>query len=60
LFTISYADGQIVLNGRGYGHGVGLSQEGAMQMDKKGFSYKDIIKFYYQNVYIVSLKALQY
>jgi stage II sporulation protein D len=60
FFTISYKDNQIVLNGRGYGHGVGLSQEGAMRMDVEGYSYKDIIKFYYQNVFIVSLRALQF
>lgn len=60
FFTISYKNQQIVLNGRGYGHGVGLSQEGAMKMDEEGYSYKEIIKFYYQNVFIVSLRALQF
>lgn len=60
FFTIDYVDGFIILNGRGYGHGVGLSQEGAMAMDKQGYTYKEIIKFYYQNVFIVSLRALQF
>ena len=60
LFSIDYKDGNIILNGRGYGHGVGLSQEGAMAMDEQGYSYKEIIKFYYQNVFIVSLRALQF
>lgn len=59
-FTIDYQDGFIILNGRGYGHGVGLSQEGAMAMDDQDYSYKEIIKFYYQNVFIVSLRALQF
>ncbi len=59
-FTISFENQKIVFNGRGYGHGVGLSQEGAMVMAKKGYDYKDIIKFYYQNVFIVSLRALQF
>ena len=59
LFSIDYKDGNIVLNGRGYGHGVGLSQEGAMAMDEQDYSYKEI-KFYYQNVFIVSLRALQF
>jgi stage II sporulation protein D len=60
FFTISFRDNEIVLNGRGYGHGVGLSQEGAMKMDEEGYTYKEIIKFYYQNVFIVSLRALQF
>ena len=59
-FSIDYKNGNIILNGRGYGHGVGLSQEGAMEMDKQGYSYKEIIKFYYRNVFIVSLRALQF
>ncbi|MBN2667690.1 MAG: SpoIID/LytB domain-containing protein [Bacteroidales bacterium] len=60
FFAVDYQNGQIVLNGRGYGHGVGLSQEGAMRMDELGYSYKEIIKYYYQNVFIVSLRALQF
>ena len=60
LFSIDYQNGNIILHGRGYGHGVGLSQEGAMAMDKQDYSYKEIIKFYYQNVFIVSLRALQF
>ncbi len=58
-FSIDYKNQKIIFNGRGYGHGVGLSQEGAMAMAVKGYSYKDIINFYYKNVFIVSLRALQ-
>ncbi len=35
-------------SGRGYGHGVGLSQLGAKEMAERGFSFKDIIAFYYR------------
>lgn len=35
------------LTGRGYGHNVGLSQWGAYAMAKQGFSYRDILQFYY-------------
>jgi stage II sporulation protein D len=53
------ADGQnIVLSGRGYGHGVGLCQEGAMIMAKRGYSYQEIIKYYYKNTTIVNLRSL--
>jgi stage II sporulation protein D len=37
----------IVLNGRGFGHGVGLCQEGAMNMAKKGINYEQILNFYF-------------
>ena len=60
FFSIDYKDGYITLRGKGYGHGVGLSQEGAMKMSNKGYNYKEIIKFYYKNVFIVSLRALQF
>jgi stage II sporulation protein D len=38
---------QVVLYGRGFGHGVGLCQEGAMQMAKKGYAFDQILLFYY-------------
>ena len=34
-------------NGSGNGHGVGMSQLGAKRMAELGFSYKDILAFYY-------------
>jgi stage II sporulation protein D len=37
----------IVLNGKGFGHGVGLCQEGAMNMSKYGFRFEQILSFYY-------------
>lgn len=39
----------IVLNGKGFGHGVGLCQEGAMNMSKSGYNYRQILTFYYPN-----------
>lgn len=44
--------GKVCFNiyGAGYGHGVGMSQNGANQMAKEGFSYKDIIHHYFQNI----------
>ncbi len=37
----------ITLKGTGYGHGVGLSQYGAIEMAKAGKDYKAILSFYY-------------
>ncbi len=41
-----------VFEGRGFGHGVGLSQWGAHEMAQKGRSYRDILTFYYTGVAI--------
>lgn len=50
----------IILKGKGFGHGVGLSQEGAMKMAKLGYNYKDIIHYYFQNVILMDLKKLNF
>ncbi|WP_343785947.1 SpoIID/LytB domain-containing protein [Wandonia haliotis] len=43
---------EVVLKGRGFGHGVGLCQEGAMRMAKAGFAAEQILKFYFPGVVI--------
>lgn len=43
---------QVTFTGLGYGHGVGLSQDGAVEMAKKGFTYRDILQYYYTDVTI--------
>ncbi|WP_170227025.1 SpoIID/LytB domain-containing protein [Luteibaculum oceani] len=51
-FSVVEKDGIVTIIGTGFGHGVGLCQEGAMaRSDKESFS--DILHFYYENVYIV-------
>lgn len=52
-FHIEELDNEIILHGRGFGHGVGLCQEGAMNMAKKGKLAEDILQFYFSNVQIV-------
>ncbi|MBA3017347.1 MAG: SpoIID/LytB domain-containing protein, partial [Desulfobacteraceae bacterium] len=47
----------ILFTGKGYGHGVGMSQWGANMMAQKGFDYQDILKHYYQSVKIVALSS---
>ncbi|MDR2037819.1 MAG: SpoIID/LytB domain-containing protein [Bacteroidales bacterium] len=59
FFNVSLLDGQVVLDGRGYGHGVGLCQEGAMEMGKKGYKYDEIISFYYKYVNLVPVSTIQ-
>ncbi|MGB9586744.1 MAG: SpoIID/LytB domain-containing protein [Armatimonadota bacterium] len=44
------SDGQYVITGRGYGHGVGLCSDGANGMARAGKSYIEILKHYYTGV----------
>jgi stage II sporulation protein D len=46
------AAGKWVVPGKGYGHGVGMSQYGAFGFAKKGRSYKRILRHYYKGVEI--------
>jgi len=50
-----YLSNKISITTRGYGHGVGMSQYGANEMAKQGFTYKDIIMYYYKGVEISTL-----
>lgn len=42
----------LIFWGSGFGHGAGLSQEGAMEMANQGYTYKEILKHYYPNTQI--------
>ncbi len=46
-FDVRYEDDRIVLEGKGWGHGVGLCQIGAAVMASKGYSYTQILEHYY-------------
>jgi len=50
-----YLEGnEVVLKGRGFGHGVGLCQEGAMGMAKNGYNFVKIMQFYFRDVGIIN------
>ncbi|MGM0843745.1 MAG: SpoIID/LytB domain-containing protein [Bacillota bacterium] len=44
---ITLADGRYEIAGRGFGHGIGMSQYGAYAMGKAGKGYQEILDFYY-------------
>ncbi len=46
-FKISKEGNSFVFDGRGYGHGVGLCQWGALEMALKGYDFKYILGYYY-------------
>jgi stage II sporulation protein D len=55
---IDQQGGYLIFKGKGYGHGVGLSQQGAIRMAQLGYSYMDIIKFYYKDVNVVDYEEM--
>jgi stage II sporulation protein D len=46
-FRVVPKDDGVLLVGKGYGHGVGMSQKGASRMALMGFTYRQILEFYY-------------
>ena len=51
-FLITEYDDSFVVDTKGYGHGVGMSQYGAQGMAKNGYGYEEILKHYYSGVEI--------
>jgi len=60
FFSIKEKGDTVLFIGKGYGHGVGLCQEGAIKMAELGYKYENIIKFYYKDVSIVNFNELKY
>ena len=55
LTDISYENETLTLSGKGYGHGVGMSQWGAYAMAEEGKDAGEIIQHYFQHVDIVQM-----
>lgn len=60
FFTIIPQGDTLLFKGRGFGHGVGMCQEGAMRMAKIGYKYPEVINFYYQNIQLIDLHKLNF
>jgi len=50
--SLAGSDSGLTLNGRGWGHGVGMSQRGAHGMARAGYTYRQILHHFYTNVEI--------
>ncbi len=60
FFSIVQQGDTLIFKGRGFGHGVGMCQEGAMRMAKLGYKYPDVINFYYQKTQLIDLHKLSF
>ncbi len=58
-FNLEITNGNVQLKGMGYGHGVGLCQQGAMKMAENGYSYSQILGYYYKGVSLAPISGLQ-
>ena len=55
VISTSKEEGNVVgysLSGGGFGHGVGMSQNGAKEMAKSGWNAGDILQYFYENCVI--------
>ena len=52
LFSVYPQNGKFVISGRGYGHGLGLSQWGSQYLAEQGVDYQRILSHYYQTAQI--------
>ena len=57
-FTLTSKGDSAIFSGRGYGHGVGLCQQGGINMARLGYGYTDILNHYYQGIHIINRNAL--
>ncbi|NJN72722.1 MAG: SpoIID/LytB domain-containing protein [Limnothrix sp. RL_2_0] len=52
LISASVQGGNVYIYGKGFGHGVGMSQWGANELAEQGIDYQRILNHYYQNASI--------
>lgn len=50
FFSVSKDGSNFIIYGGGFGHGVGMSQYGAVEMGKKGMDYKTILNTFYNDI----------
>ena len=43
-------NGSLTFSGRGWGHNIGMSQRGAYAMAEQGYTYQQILQFYYTGI----------
>lgn len=55
-FSIDLEGQTVSITMKGYGHGVGMSQYGALGMAKAGYTYDEILAHYYQDTTLTKLK----
>lgn len=55
-FEIVQDNNRVIVKTKGFGHGVGMSQYGALGMARSGYNYKDILNHYYSGTKLKKLE----
>ena len=58
VFTVKRENGFISFDGYGFGHGVGFCQEGAIEADRRGWGWRQILRFYFPRCTLVYRESL--
>lgn len=58
VLTVKDTGSYFIFEGKGSGHGVGMSQWGAYGLSEKGYDYKEILKYYYSGIEIKNIEKL--
>ena len=53
-FTVDFDGENFIIKTKGYGHGVGMSQTGALYMAQSGSSYREILSHYYPDTVLIN------
>ena len=53
-FSCKKVGNKVVLSGKGFGHGVGVCQEGAMGMARQNFKAEQILNFYFTEIHLMN------
>ncbi len=56
LFSVTLSGDEFILEGHGWGHGVGMCQWGAAELARRGLSAAEILAYYYPATQLVELK----
>lgn len=52
FFSVKKKEDKFIIRGGGFGHGIGMSQNGANEMAKQGRNYKEILGLFYRDISI--------
>ena len=58
LFSVTPAGDGFLVDGRGWGHGVGMCQWGAAELSRRGINAREILTYYYPGTELVNLRDL--
>lgn len=57
-FKVEKKGNEVILKGRGNGHRVGFCQEGAIHMGELGYTYMQMLDFYYRGIQVLNYSSL--